>query len=286
MLRFLPRIIGALLLLLLAGCSAVRTGYNNAPTLLYWWLDGYVDFTDAQEQTVRSSLAELHRWHRREELPAYAELLARLQQAADAPVTPEQACSYTAQVRAHLQRLVTQSVDGLARVAPTLRAEQLRHLDLQLEKNNQKWREQWLDGSASELLERRLERTVERFENFYGRLSDAQKSLLRQRLVASGFDPRQAWSDRLQRQEDMLRVLQEHRGEERPAHVKAEMLALLQRSLEPQDAGARARLERMWQEGCQTLAALHNSASVEQRRRMLEKLRGYETDFRALAATP
>ncbi len=84
----------------------------------------------------------------------------------------------------------------------------------------------------------------------------------------------------------MLRVLQEHRGDERPAHVKAEMLALLRRSLEPQDATARAQFDRMWQEGCQTLAALHNSASAEQRRRLVEKLRGYETDFRVLSTQP
>ena len=285
LLRFLTRSIGVLLALALAGCSAVRTGYNNAPTLLYWWLNGYMDFTDAQEQPVRDSLADLHRWHRREELPAYAGLLARMQQAAGAAVTPEQVCTYTSQVRTHLQRLVEQSAEGLARLAPTLQEEQLRHLDLQFEKNNQKWREQWLDGTPAELLDRRVERTVERFENFYGRLNDRQKDLLRERLAASGFDPRIAWAERLHRQEDMLRVMQEHRGDERPAHVKAEMLALLRRSLEPQDAEARAQYDRMWLEGCQTMAALHNSATAAQRRNLIEKLQGYETDFRALAAS-
>lgn len=283
-LRFLPRIIGVLLVLLLAGCSAIRTGYNNAPTLLYWWLDGYMEFTDAQEPLVRNSLAELHRWHRREELPAYADLLGRMQQAASAATTPEQVCTYARQIRVHVQRLVDQGAEGMALITPTLQDEQLRHLDLEFEKSNQKWREQWLDGSSAELLDRRVERTVERFENFYGRLSDKQKELLRQRLGASGFDARVAWAERLRRQEDMLRVLQEHRSADRAAHRKAEMLALLRRSVEPQDGEARAQYERMWQEGCQTLAALHNSASPVQRQRLIEKLQGYENDFRTLAA--
>jgi hypothetical protein len=262
----------------------VQTGYNNAPTLLYWWLDGYIDFEDAQARPVRESLDALHAWHRRQELPAYAEWLGRLQQQAGATVTPEQVCSHLAQVRVHLQHLGEQSADGLARLAPSVQPEQLRHLARQFEKHNQKWREEWLDGSPAELLERRLERTVERYEDFYGSLSDAQKTLLRQRLTASSFDARLAWAERLRRQQDMLQVLQEHRNGERPAHVKAEMLALVQRSLTPPEPAARTQFERMLQEGCQSIAALHNSASEAQRRRLGEKLRGYEADLQALIA--
>lgn len=281
----LPRIIGGLLLILLAGCSAVQTGYNNAPALLYWWLDGYVDFNEAQARPVRDSLDALHAWHRRQELPAYAELLRRALRQADAAVTPEQVCSYTTQIQVHLRRLGEESAEGLARLAPTLQTEQLRHLDRQFEKHNRKWREQWLDGSPAELLERRLERTVDRYEDFYGSLSGAQKTLLRERLAASGFDARIAWAERLRRQQDMLRVFQEHRGSDRPAHVKAEMLALVRRSLEPAEPAARAQFERMLQEGCQTIAALHNSASEAQRRRLVERLQEYEADLQALIAS-
>jgi len=92
----LPRIIRVpllVLLFLLGGCSAMQTGYNNAPSLLYWWLDGYVDFNAGQADPVRDSLVSLQAWHRREELPAYATLLQRLQQDAGQDITPELACS-------------------------------------------------------------------------------------------------------------------------------------------------------------------------------------------------
>ena len=79
----LPHIIGAgLLLVFLGGCSAVRIGYNNAPALAYWWLDSYIDFNDAQAMQVRDSLNTLQAWHRKTELPAYAELLRQMQGAA------------------------------------------------------------------------------------------------------------------------------------------------------------------------------------------------------------
>ena len=280
----LPRIIGALLLALLAGCSAVQTGYNNAPTLLYWWLDGYFDFNDAQATPVRRSLEELQAWHRREELPVYVSPLREIQLLAAGPVTPAQVCPQLERARGHLVRAGLQGAEGLARLAPTVQAEQLRYLTRQFDKHNQSWREEWLDGSPDELLERRLNRTADRYSDFYGRLSDAQTALLRQRLAESGFDARVAWRERLRRQQDLLAALQEHRGADRPAHVKAEMLALVQRSLEPPDPAARRHFEQVLQHGCQTLVLLHNSASAEQRRRLAGKLRGYETDLQALIA--
>lgn len=281
---FLTRIIGALLLVLLAGCSSVQTGYRNAPTLLYWWLDSYVDFNTAQEPLVRESLATLHAWHRQQELPAYADLLGRMQQLAGGPVSPELVCTFTQQVRGHLQRLAGQSAAGLARLVPTLEEEQLRQLAQKFEQNNQKWRQEWLDGTPAELLERRLARTVDRYEDFYGDLSDAQVSLLGQRLAGSSFDARTAWAERLRRQQDMLRIFQEHRGGARAAHVKAEMLALVQRNLDSPEPVYRAQFEGMLKEGCQTLALLHNSTSAAQRRHLIERLRRYENDFRTLAA--
>lgn len=281
---FLPRIIGALLLVLLTGCSAIRLGYNNAASLTYWWLDGYIDFTDAQAQPVRDRLAALHAWHRQRELPALADLLQQMQTLAAGDVTPQQVCALTDPIRQHLRRLAAQVAESMAPIVPTLRPEQLEHLAEQFEKHNQTWREEWLDGTAAELQERRLERTIDRYESFYGRLSDAQQALLRQRIAASSYDPRLAWAERLRRQRDMLRVFQEHRGGERPAHVQAELLALLQRSLEPPEPEYRQQFESTLQEGCQTLAALHNSASPAQRRQLIERLRAYESTFRALAA--
>lgn len=279
------RIIGLALLVLLGGCSAVQTLYRGAPTLLYWWLDSYVDFDPGQTLQARQHLTALQSWHRSTELPTYAALLRRLQEEAPRPVTAEQVCGHVAQVRGLLRRLAEHSADGLSEVAPTLQESQLHQLAKKFEQTNVKWRAQWLDGTPDELLERRWERTVERYEDFYGRLSDSQQSLLRQRLAASGFDAHAAWTERQRRQQDILRVLREHLGSTRSAHVKAEMLALLLRSLESPDPAYRQHFERLLQDGCQTLAALHNGASATQRQRLIERLRAYEADMAALSGS-
>ena len=283
--KTLSRIIGALLLVLLAGCSAVQTGYNHAPSLAYWWLDGYIDFNADQAEPVRASLDSMQAWHRKTELPAYVDLLRRLQQLAPGEVNADQVCAATTEVRTFLQQLGGQAAEGMARFAPTVQPDQLRHLTRQFEKHNLRWREEWLDGTPQELLQRRLKRTLDRYEDFYGRLDENQRTLLRTRLTTSGFDPQLAWAERQRRQQDLLRVLQEHRAGDRLAHIKAEMLALVERSLTPPDPVMRAGFERMLRDSCRTLADLHNSTSPAQRQRLEQKLRSYETAFQALAGT-
>ena len=50
-------IIGVLVAsLVLGGCSAVRLGYNNGPTVIYWWLDSYFDFDSEQSLRMRNDL--------------------------------------------------------------------------------------------------------------------------------------------------------------------------------------------------------------------------------------
>lgn len=59
-------------LLTLGACSTARLAYNQAPKLLYWWLDGYVDFNGAQSEQARQDIDAFMAWHRSAELPAYA----------------------------------------------------------------------------------------------------------------------------------------------------------------------------------------------------------------------
>jgi hypothetical protein len=50
--------------LLLASCSLVKLGYGQLPDLTYWWIDSYIDVTDAQTPRLRRELDELAQWHR------------------------------------------------------------------------------------------------------------------------------------------------------------------------------------------------------------------------------
>lgn len=281
------RIISALLTLLgallLGGCSVARLGYSQAPDLVYWWVDSYLDLSDAQSSRLRADLVALHQWHRSTELPLLAGSLADLQGVALQDTTPVRLCQIVDALRPRLQAVLDQAEPGFATLAVSLKPEQLAHLQRQLEKRQQKWRKDWLDGSPTERLERRTERLIERSEMFYGRLDASQRALLRARVAASGFDSTIAEADMLRRQQDLLQTLQAiGRSGLGAPRAQDDIHQLLTRLLLPTQPAERARQELLRQENCGTFAALHNSTSPAQRRQLVETLKAFESDARAL----
>lgn len=285
LLETLFRIISALLLVLMTGCSAVKLGYNNAPSITYWWLDGYLDLNDVQSLQVRDGLNTLHAWHRSQALPAYADALQKIQRLAPGKVSPEQLCAVATEGRGFMQQIGVRVAEPLSALTASLRPEQFKYLAQQFEKKNKKWREEWLELTPDELADHRFKLAVDRAQNLYGRLQEPQRAMLRQGIATSPFDASISYKGILRRQQDILRTLAEHSNNaDRPAHVKAEVQALIERSLNSPDAAYRQQQDRLISEGCEIMAKLHNSTTPAQRTKAMEVLKDYEADARILAA--
>lgn len=275
-----------LALFVLPGCSAVKVGYNQLPTLSYWWLDSYVDFDSTQTTQVRAQLATLLAKHRQEELPGYAQTLAQLQVMVAAPISAEQMCQVYTDLQPRLQTLIDQLEAPIAALAPSFKAKQLQELARQLDKGSQKLRDEWFDGTPSERREVRVKRWVDRTEMIYGSLNSAQVGVLRAGMETSIFNPDLSLRESRRRQEDLLRTLRLiQAGSLSPAQSKTEVHGLLQRSLNSPDQLYVAYMDKMKLEYCQVLAQLHNSTSTAQKRHAVERLKDYEVDLRALHLT-
>ncbi len=269
--------------LALTGCGAVRLAYNNAPELTYWWLDGFLDLDSPQSVRVRSDLNALQVWHRKEELPAMAEMLKNLHAAVPQPVAADQVCQLSRYLEGRFQAVLDRATLTAIALAPTLSNAQLDHLARAWEKRNTEWREEWLDGPPQDRLERRLKTAIERTEGFYGRLTDNQKAMLRGQLESSPFDPATQYKEVLRRQKDALQTLRGLKaGTPSDIQVQAEMRALLVRSLQSPDAAFVQYTERARSHFCESAAELHNNTSAAQRSKLQQTLAGYESDVRAL----
>jgi Family of unknown function (DUF6279) len=273
--------------LALAGCSAVRFGYEQAPSLTYWWLDGQLDFSSEQTPRVRDTLERLQRWHRRHELRPYADLLARAASLAEGTVTTEQACQLTQEVQESLNVFMRETLRLAAPVAVTIDQRQIRHLGQHQEQKNTAWEEQWLQGSEASRLQYRLDKLVDRYADFYGKLSDAQVKLLRQQLEQSVWSPQWGRQERLRQQRDLLNALMRIE-QDKPGVRQTEelLLGVWARWMRPPSEVDRQRWQNWQEQGCKQMAELHNSTSAEQRQRAARRLRTYEADFRELASRP
>jgi hypothetical protein len=279
-------IIGVLLAALaMGGCSAVRLGYNSGPTLAYWWLDSYFDFDTDQSLRVRNDLQSVQDWHRKNELPLLEKKLKELQTMAPNPVTTEQVCRLVEELQTRLQVTLERMTPTIATIAPTLQITQLEHMVEEFDRRDRKWKEVWIEGTPAERSERRVKQISERAESFYGTLEPAQLAIVRTHIASSSFDGPRQFREKQRRHQDALQVLRKIRsGEIRAAQAQTELRGLLDRTLKAPAPAYRRYMEQLTSESCAAMAALHNSSTPQQRTRLLETLKGYEGDARALAS--
>ena len=277
------------LLALVAGlgaCSAVRLSYNNAPELMYWWLDGFVDFDKAQAQRVRSDLAALARWHRKEELSLVADLLQSAQAlASQQQVSSEQICSLYERGTARMEAVVQRALPGAAAVATNLQPSQLNSMAAAYDKNNRKWREEWLSTDSDGVAKRTL-KIRERLEDFYGSLSASQVRQLQARLDRAAKDEPLHYREIVRRQQLLLQTLATLRQVD--ANTAQSALAeVAQGYFHSSDPAYRASKEASVSQTCDAMAELHRSTTAQQRNTMVAALQGYARDVQSLiAATP
>ncbi len=280
------QIIGALLAAaLLAGCSAVRLAYNQAPDLLYFQIDGYLDFTDAQSPRVRDDLGRMLQWHRSTQLAGYADLVQKTRQQMPDPITAEQACTTFGQVRGKLDAVLDYAQPTVVWVSTQLSEDQLKYLERKQTKTNAEWKKEWLSITPKELQDKRFKQALERSEMIYGSLDEPQKAAIRASVAQSAFDVNVVLAERVRRQQDSLQVLRQISSQKlSEAQAQPLMRAYLDRSLRSPNPAAQRHSETMIAEGCASFARVHNATTPAQRAKAVQTLKSYEDDFRALAA--
>jgi len=274
-------------MLLLAGCSAVRLAYNQAPHLVYWWLDGYVDFDSEQGQRARDALADWFAWHRATQLPDYAGLLATAQRQILHDVTPGEVCQWADELGRRIEVGYEHGVPAIAELVRTLKASQLQHMERRYRKADDEFRDEYLQADRAERLEESNQRARSRAEMIYGRLNDAQLEQLAKGLAASPFDPERWLAERRLREREIintLRVLQSERAD--LARTQAALRLFAAHAAHSPRQPYRDYQTRLFDYNCQLIARLHNSTTPEQRRYGADKLKGWEDDLRALAGGP
>ena len=278
------RIIAALLLsCLLGACGFLQLSYNNAPDLIYYWLDGYIGFDDAQKPRVLADVAQLQRWHRAEELPRYAALLEQLARDAPDDLSVDTVCAVQRDVQTRFEVLLAHAQAPIGALALEVTPAQLRHIEGKFAKQNAAFRKKWIDAQPAEQIKTRMERAIEQAERLYGRLNEPQLVVLRANLDRSAFDPQASLAEMQRRQRATVAALRKISGQavtpsEQQTIVQG-WLEQMQRSIDP---AQRARQDAMRQQSCSDIAALHNSTDTQQRAHAAARLGDYARDFREL----
>ena len=272
---------------LLTACGAIKLTYNNADSLIYWWLDGYVDFTVDQKVHAKNELQAFHQWHRKTQLPAFAEIAHSVQADISNNVTAAQLCAKWDQLQERLLPPLTAYLEPQVLWLVThLSSAQIKSMEEKYAATNEKWLSEWQPKTKRELIKNIKKSIRERTDSLYGSLEDEQRKWLLETLRTSPFDSKIAYTERQRRQQDMLTTLRDIQTRKLNIDAAREpMRALMQRSLVSPDTAYLAYADRLKQSNCGLYATLHNSMNTAQRAHALSKLKDYERDFNTLQKT-
>ncbi|MGW8389651.1 DUF6279 family lipoprotein [Pseudoduganella sp. HUAS MS19] len=216
--------------ILLAACSSLRLAYNNGDTLLYWWLDAYVDFDSDQKAEVKQDIDEFFRWHRKTQLQDYVQFLQRAQrQLRGSPTSADLLADYV-DIRDRTEALLLRSAPHIAELALSLKPDQLASMEKKFAKNNAKFRKENMKGDAQDQNKFRYKKSMEQFELWFGGFSDEQEAIIRKASDARPLDNALWLDERMRRQLKIMNLARRIMSEQPSKQVATQWVEELIRS--------------------------------------------------------
>jgi hypothetical protein len=279
-------IVVSAIVLPLAACTSIRFGYNHADTLLIFRLDEYFDLEKTQKTLAKDRINALLAWHRATQLHAYSALLDDIRTKAKGPMTPSEVTDFQQRINRRLEILGERAAPEIARLALTLKPNQIAQVQRELSDDNAQFRKKYgyLHNSADNAPGAKAKLFIKRAEFWLGKLTDEQRTIIRN-AIAGRDNGNYTWADeREARQRDFLALLskiQERKPEERVATdwIRTYFAELADQT----DPQRRVYIQTLRQSNAELIAKVITSATPEQRAALDEKLQGYAADLAALA---
>jgi len=259
----------------LSGCAVMRVAYDSADAFVRWRAGNYLDLHGEQAQDLEERIQAFHRWHRSHALPQYEKLALEAARRLDAGLSPEDLVwgydSLKAQASTGLREAATRIAPLLDRLDPS----QLAHVERGFAEDNRRFAREFLRGNEEERRARRVKRTVERLEDWVGRLAEPQVERVRQ--FAERVPPADELRDRDRRrlQGALLDIVRRRKAQASLADLAGDW----ERGREP---GYAAAAEAYRRELYAMLLDLDRMLTPRQRARAVVRLQNFADDFRAL----
>jgi hypothetical protein len=270
------RIAALAAMLLLSSCSVSRMAYDNADLFLRWQANNYFDFRGEQSEELDRNLAAFLAWHRARALPQYARLgeeaAARLSRGIK---REDLEWSYDA-VRAQIREALGAAAGEAAGLLDRLGPEQVDHFEQRLAEENRKFAKEQVQGTVEERHKRRVKRNLERLEEWFGPLDDAQAARVQRYSERAPLSAGLRERDRKRRQAELVAMLRAREARQRLAQWAQDW----EGGREPAYAEA-SRATRA--EYFDLLLDLDRTLATEQREHAVQRLKRFAGLFESLS---
>ena len=284
----LTYVVLALMLVVVAGCSSLRLAYNNGDTVLYWWLNAYVDLDRDQKGWVREDIDKLFDWHRKTQLKDYVEILRKGQKQVQGNVTQAELLADYDEIKSRTQSLLLKAAPDLADLARSLKPEQIAQMEKKFKSNNDDYRKKFLTGDQEKRQQLRYKKSMEQFELWFGSFSREQEAAIRKASDARPLD-NEIWLDeRSRRQRNVLTLVQKVQNEKLSKEATVALInTLIKDSFERLEHSERKPFFDAFENStAQMVLTVIKIATPAQKEHAVKRMQGWIDDFNSLATQP
>jgi hypothetical protein len=274
------------LMVLAAGCSTVRFTYNHGDTLLYWWLNNYLDLDSDQSGWVKRDIDNLFQWHRKTQLKDYVQLLQNGQRQLAGNLSPADLMSDFHDIKSRSELLVYKALPELADLARSVRPEQIAQMEKKFAKNNEDYRKKFMRGDVEQQQKARFKKSMEQFYLWFGNFSNEQEAVLRKASDARVLDNNIWLDERMRRQRNIVAALRKIQQEKLSKEATVSLLHnLVKESFDRFEAPERkAFFDTYTDQTIQMILTAVRIATPAQKAHAQKRMQGWIDDFNSLAA--
>lgn len=272
--------------LAVVACSSVRFAYNQGDTLLYWWVDAYLDLDSEQSGQVKADIGQLFSWHRKTQLKDYSQFLTNAQkQVANPNLTHADLKADYKDIRTRTELLAYKALPDLADLALSIKPEQLAKMEEKFAKNNETFRKKFVRIDKEKQQKQRYKKSMEQFNLWFGDFSSEQEAILRKASDARPLNNELWLSERVLRQKRIMAAMREI--QQKKMNKEATMAALqglIKEIFNRQEAPEHKAFFDSYTDG--SIALVHTAVKIAtpaQKAHAQKRMQGWIDDFKVLS---
>jgi hypothetical protein len=270
----------------ISGCSSVKFTYDHGDTLLYWWLNAYVDLDGDQSAWVKKDIDKLFQWHRNTQLKQYSALMSKAQHQLAGDMTQADLLGNYKDIKTYTEQLAMRAVPDLTDLARSVKPDQIAQMEKKFNKNNEDFRKKFLRGDLDKRQSARFDKSLEQLDLWFGSFSRDQKAILRKASDARPMDSEIFLAERIRRQQKIIAMLRKVQAEKLGKEAAQKEVTVLMRDvLDRFEAPERkAFFDTYVDATSKYILTAIKIATPEQKAHAQKRMQGWIDDFNKLAA--
>ena len=270
-----------MLITILTACSSTRLIYTFVDKFIKNEIIYFIDLDKDEEKVMSYEVSKMLIWHRTFMLPKYANFLSDMANKLEAD---QYDVVYISKSLENGWSLIEETIIGLTPYASEFLIRHQTASDIEFMEKRMKIRQQERLIKLSEpndiRYENNLDRLTSNFERFFGNLTDEQLLLLEEYSTATLEDSKTRLYNRTLRQKALVKFLKTQPTQDELMTFLNKLLLYGHLITNP----ANKAFSEAWLERFQALLAnMLATSSLEQRKKIIAKLRNYSIDFKNIS---